>query len=183
LEPTSHTGSLSAVPTSALRLRPLRSGDEQAALAAHAALAAEGFTFLHDYPPGRRWNEYVQFVDDQRCPGTVAADRVPATFLAAVDGDLVGRVSIRHRLDDYLAAYGGHIGYSVVPWQRHRGYATEMLRQAMIIARSVGVDDVLVTCLDDNVFSAKVIEACGGELESVIDEPGEDQPLRRYWIH
>jgi predicted acetyltransferase len=171
------------VPVAALRLRPLRLDDEPAALGAHAALAAEHLTFLHDYRPGQPWNDYLQSLDERRHACTVTGDRVPATFLAAwVDGDLVGRVSIRHRLNDYLALYGGHIGYSVVPWQRRRGYATEMLRQALVIARSVGIDRVLVTCSEGNLFSAKAIEACGGQLEAVIDLPGDDEPLRRYWI-
>ena len=38
---------------------------------------------------------------------------VPATFLVAdVDGVLVGRTSIRHELDEFLAREGGHIGYA-----------------------------------------------------------------------
>jgi predicted acetyltransferase len=66
---------------------------------------------------------------------------------------------------------------------RRRGYATEILRQALVIARALGIDRVLVTCDDDNVGSIKVIEACGGKLDAVLeaDQPGR-APLRRYWI-
>ena len=65
---------------------------------------------------------------------------------------------------------------------RRRGYATEILRQALIIARSQGVARVLVTCLDDNVGSACVIERCGGVLEDVIDIDEGSRRLRRYWF-
>ena len=60
------------------------------------------------------------------------------------------------------------------------GYATEILRQSLIVARAGGVGRALVTCDDDNVGSATVIEANGGVLEDVIDVDGV--PLRRYWI-
>ena len=62
------------------------------------------------------------------------------------------------------------------------GYATEILRQSLVIARSVGVDRVLVTCDDDNVGSAAVIERCGGVFESLTDNRESDTPKRRYWI-
>ncbi len=39
---------------------------------------------------------------------------VPSSYLVAVvDGKIVGRVSIRHQLNDFLRAYGGHVGYGV----------------------------------------------------------------------
>jgi len=64
---------------------------------------------------------------------------------------------------------------------RGRGYATEILRQSLIVARAEAVDRVLVTCDDDNAASATIIERLGGVLEDVRD--GSDGiPKRRYWI-
>jgi len=76
---------------------------------------------------------------------------------------------------------GGHIGYGVLREHRRRGYATEILRQSLVVARAEGVDRVLVTCADDNVASVRVIERCGGVLESVIDGI-QHARTRRYWI-
>jgi len=165
-----------------LRLRPLLPGDEGAFLAAHEAMAREHFTFGLTYEHGQLWLDYLAQLERQRCGIDLPPGLVPATFLVAdVGGQLVGRSSIRHELNDFLRREGGHIGYGVLAGHRRRGYATEMLRQSLVVARAVGVDRVLVTCDDDNVGSATVIERCGGVLDSVID--GDDAiPKRRYWI-
>ena len=69
----------------------------------------------------------------------------------------------------------------MLPGRRRRGYATEILRQSLIIARASGVGRVLVICDDGNAGSRAVIEACGGQLESVA-EITAGAPIRRYWI-
>jgi len=99
----------------------------------------------------------------------VPPGRVPATFLLAeVDGAIVGRVSIRHELNDYLERFGGHIGYAVRPAHRRRGYGRAILRQSLDVARSVGLSRVLLTCDDTNAASVRIIESCGGLLEDVV---------------
>src|ERR1035441_4139179 len=134
--------------------------------AAHYAMTADGFVFGLSLEPGMPWAAYVKTLEDQRAGLNLAPGFVPATFLVAdVAGRIVGRVSIRHALNDFLAREGGHIGYGVLPQHRRRGYATEILRHAIVIARASGVDRVLVICADDNVGSAAVIEACGGRLD------------------
>ena len=166
-----------------LRLRPFRTGDEVAALRAHEALKSDAFMFLLDYTEGENWDGYVKIRQENQRGRELPYGWVPSALLAAVVGDeLVGRVSVRYELNDWLSAYGGHIGYAVVPEHRRKGYATEILRQSLIVARSVGVDDVLVACAVENVASAKTIEACGGEFESEADGDRPGSRIRRYWI-
>lgn len=108
---------------------------------------------------------------------------VPAGFyVGVVDGQVVGRISIRFQLNDFLAKVGGHIGYGVRPSQRRKGYATRMLELALPIARQHGVDRALLTTDLDNAGSRKVIERCGGVFESIGDHPEYSTPKRRYWI-
>lgn len=166
-----------------LRLRPLRLEDEAEVVAAHEIMRAEDFPFMINGEPGIDWAAHVQFHDDARRGLNLPDHLVPATFLVAVvDGVIVGRSSIRFRLNDYLAAAGGHIGYCVLPVHRRRGYATEILRQSLVIVRAEGEDDVLVTCDEHNVASAATIERCGGVLQDVVDNPSGGPRKCRYWI-
>ena len=93
---------------------------------------------------------------------------------------LLGAVNIRHYLNDYLLKYGGHIGDGVRPSERRKGYATEMIRLALIECKKLGIDRVLITCNASNIGSKKSIIKNGGVLENIVDEDGV--PLERYWI-
>jgi predicted acetyltransferase len=166
-----------------VRLRPLAVADEVQVRQAHEELAQEGFSFLLDLRDGEPWPAYLHRLDMLGRGVDVPEGWVPATFLVAdVEADVVGRVSIRHELNAYLTEVGGHIGFGVRPGVRRRGYATDMLRQALHLAQQVGVEHALVICDDGNVASAKVIERCGGVLDGAV--PGrEGQPAkRRYWV-
>ena len=145
-------------------------------------MATEGFTFGLGYRPGRRWATYLKELEDHRHGRNLPIGHVPGTFLvASVPQEIVGRTSVRFMLNAFLAERGGHIGYAVLPQHRRRGYATEILRQSLIIARAAGVDRVLVTCEEDNIGSRAVIEACGGVLDSTVTEDGKP-PVLRFWI-
>ena len=92
------------------------------------------------------------------------------------DGEFLGSMSLRHVLTPELAEVGGHIGYSVRPSARGRGVATAGLRLMLPLAAGLGIDPVLITCDDDNLASAAVIERCGGVLQDVR------HGKRRYWV-
>ena len=166
-----------------LVLRPVRVDDEAPFRAAHAALLATdnfalGLNFDEDEPFQAFVDRHRAFALGQNLPDGIVA----ATFLiACVDQQIVGRVSIRHELNDFLRAEGGHIGYGVLQPYRRRGYATKILQDSLIIARSLGIDPALLVCDDDNVGSITVIERCGGELvDRATDSDGS--LIRRYEI-
>jgi predicted acetyltransferase len=107
---------------------------------------------------------------------------VPATTYFAFAGDkLVGTIQIRHKLNDYLLKYGGHIGYGIVPSERRKGYATEMLRLALKKCKTLGIEKVLVTCDKNNVASAGTILKNGGFLENEVADD-KCRIMQRYWI-
>lgn len=108
---------------------------------------------------------------------------VPTTHRwALAEERFVGRISIRHELNDALRIEGGHIGYDTVPSFRGRGVASEMLRQALPVARALGLTEVLLTCDDTNAASIRVIERNAGSLRETR-ALAPDRPLKRYyWI-
>ncbi|KFI64547.1 GNAT family N-acetyltransferase [Bifidobacterium cuniculi] len=107
---------------------------------------------------------------------------VPSTtWLATLpDGTVVGFLDLRHELSDYLLRVGGHIGYSVLPTYRRRGYAKAMLAAAKDEARAIGIGRLLVTCHDGNVGSERTILDNGGQLENTVKDG--DETVKRFWI-
>ena len=103
---------------------------------------------------------------------------VPAVQLVAFarDGQSVGFLNLRLRLSAYLLEEGGHIGYSIRPSERGKGYAKEALHQGLQVAKEKNIHRALVTCSTENPASRAVILANGGELEDVRNG------TERYWI-
>ena len=165
---------------------------QESFLAAMAEFQAEGRGRPDDYTSlggeireySRTWSDPAVFAaytqnlraaaleDSPRPPGWV-----PATTMWWVDGEqYLGRLAIRHRLNDFLRDYGGHIGYDVRPSARRRGHATRMLRTALPVAHELGIDPALITCDVDNVGSRRVIEANGGQY---CDQRAQKL---RFWV-
>ena len=138
---------------------------------------------------GLPWHVAVDLIVIERDFGAFVASKladvhrsdIPATHLWAIaDDEFVGRLSIRHALNDALRIEGGHVGYDTVPSFRGRGVATEMLRQTLPIARTLGLTSVLITCDDTNARSIRVIERNGGVLVET-KSLAPNRPLKRYY--
>ncbi len=156
----------------------------------HESWAATLAEFDGDFPHGSGCPPEGQPLDRDSCAALVtdllrygddAAElpdhRVHCDYFWIVDGgEVIGFLALRHRLNDYLLREGGHIGYSVRPSRRREGHATRALALALPRAASLGLEEVLVTCDEDNDGSRLVIERAGGVLEDV--RVGK----RRYWI-
>lgn len=91
-------------------------------------------------------------------------------------------INIRLALNDFLRREGGHIGYCIRPSERRKGYATQMLREAIKFCRIIGLNDLILACGKSNSASAGVIKNCGGILESEFYSETFKEVIQRYHI-
>ena len=132
------------------------------------------------------FDEWIDFED--RLRRTYSDGYVPSEVFLGVrteDDKVVGIIDYRHPLTPFLLQYGGNIGYSVLPSERRKGYAREMLRLILPVCRAFGDQQVLLTCDKTNEASRRTITGNGGVLENeVADDTGPDGCgiIQRYWI-
>lgn len=161
--------------------------DKQAVLAfKEAYLSYYDETVIHGGAELARFDEnnFDQWLDYVYAPvgtNTFGYDKVANdTFLIIKNDIMVGIVNIRHELTEFLLQFGGHIGYSTHPDFQGQGIAKNALAYALSVLKNKGINKALITCNDNNIGSAKVIEANGGILENTV-QVGE-KTIRRYWI-
>lgn len=130
------------------------------------------------------YEEWLDKVLKDMSPETVNPQWVPATTFLAIrknDQKLVGVINIRHMLNDFLANYGGHIGYGIRPSERQKGYAKEMLHHALKYCLMLDLKQVMLSCNKDNIASAKTIKQAGGVLSrEYLHDDGKIISI--YWI-
>ncbi|MEK4426073.1 GNAT family N-acetyltransferase [Solibacillus sp. FSL K6-1523] len=129
--------------------------------------------------------EWLFQVENNRLWDTVQEGWMPSEQYIAVDirkNEIVGMLNFRRELNEHLLNYIGHVGYSIAPSKRRQGLGTIMLELVLIEAKKFGLERMLVTCTDDNIASAGVIENNGGVLEDKRVDPGDQKLTGRYWI-
>jgi predicted acetyltransferase len=123
--------------------------------------------YLDDY---EGWLEKLE-VDRTMEPNE---NRVPAdTYFLVRESDerIIGMINIRHCLNENLRLIGGHIGYSVRPTERRKGYNKINLYLGLLRCQELGIDEVLMDCDADNLGSARTMQALGGRLVREWYEP------------
>ncbi len=156
------------------------------------------------------FSSYLELIEEMRVAGETIwpsrlphADEAPEAFVAkllqketapappavpesvhwgVVDDTVVGVIALRHRLNDQLARFGGHVGYEVRPSFRRQGVATAMLRLLLATDRARAIGRILVTCAPSNTGSRKSIERNGGVLGDIIFPVEVQRETCRYWI-
>ena len=142
----------------------------------------EGSGSLRKYETTEEWLKHIElFKDSSTCP----KDTVPTSqyiFIRKYDNKMIGVIQIRHSFNDLIEKYAGHVGYSICPSERKKGYGSLMLKLALPICKELGINKVLITCVEGNLGSRGVIENNGGKYESTVYWKERDEYLERYWI-
>lgn len=125
---------------------------------------------------------FLKNIEDERKGQNLPENWVQQTTYWLVEGDkFIGRVSVRHVLTEKLLKVGGHIGYSIRPSERSKGYGNLALKLVLPKAREIGIEKALVTCLKTNDASRKIIEKNGGVFENEV--AGDDGAIKlRFWV-
>ena len=134
----------------------------------------------------KNFEEWLLKVQKDLSEESIEDNRIPATLYLTVrksDNRVVGNLQIRHKLNEKLLQYGGHIGDSVRPSERRKGYASWMLNNIKPFCRSIGLDKILVCCLNNNVGSRKTILTNGGIYDGTVYNESQNKYLERYWIN
>lgn len=120
------------------------------------------------------YEAWLQSVTDNTSPDTVNPNWVVTdTFFAVGErGKIVGIIALRHTLNDFLKDFG-NCGYSVRPSERRKGYATEMLRQVLEVAKKAGLKEVHLSVERNNAASVRTIIKNGGVYERSFEFEGE----------
>jgi predicted acetyltransferase len=106
---------------------------------------------------------------------------VPSSTFWLIEGDeIIGVSNLRHQLNDQLLKAGGHIGLSIRPSCRGGKLSIQLLHMTLAKAAAMGIKEVHVHCYCDNLASAKMIEACGGVLDSEVLADGHT--VLRYLV-
>lgn len=140
---------------------------------------------LDRYLKEHTYTEWVRKAVSDTDIANIPVGRVPAYtyfYVREDDGKIVGMINIRLALNDFLRKEGGHIGYSIRPTERRKGYATRMLKAALAFCRPIGLSEVIITCDKSNPASAGVIANCGGALEAEFFSETFGEVIQRYII-
>lgn len=125
------------------------------------------------------YEEWLEKVTQNASPATVDPNWVVTDTFFAIDQDtkkIIGIIDLRHTLNDFLINFGNS-GYSVRPSERKKGYATEMLKQLLTVAKQAGLNELNLSVERGNIPSVKTITKNGGVYKRSFDYEGEQADI------
>ena len=112
-----------------------------------------------------------------RCPGRTCF------LINKEENQIIGMINVRYNLPESMLKFGGHIGYSIRPTKRNKGYNKINLYLGLKIAQELGLEQVMLDCTTKNIASNKTIQALGGILTRCEIDPWDNELTNIYWIN
>lgn len=166
-------------------VRELTLKDESAFYRAVEDWEGEDLSWItFEWRQGMNFGDHLERLHKNRLGVELGPGKVASTMLYGFFKDqIIGRVSIRHELNQYLLERGGHIGYSIAPKHRGLKLSSEMVRKSLdYIRRELALQRILITCSDQNAPSIRIIESLGAKLENSFQDDEAHELVRRYWL-
>lgn len=124
----------------------------------------------------RKDKDYAYSIN--RCPSKTFL------FIRKNDDRIVGMINIRYKItQDLLENGASHIGYSIRPTERRKGYNKIQLYLGLLESEKLGEKEVLLDCTVNNIGSNKSIIALGGRLEKTQIDESDNELTNYYWIN
>ena len=140
---------------------------------------------LDKYLKSATYQEWIDKVTAGIDIANVKEGKVPAFtyfYVREEDDKIIGMITIRLALNDFLRKEGGHIGYCIRPTERRKHYGSTMLKEALKFCNVIGLNEVIITCNKSNPASAGVIKNCGGQLDAEFYNETFGKTVQRYLI-
>ena len=99
------------------------------------------------------------------------------------DNKIIGMINIRYDISQELLEKGAsHIGYSIRPTERQKGYNKIQLYLGLLEIQKMGEKKILLECTVDNIGSNKSIISLGGILEKTEIDDNDNELTNYYWV-
>ena len=139
----------------------------------------DGTSDLKNYDDISKWLIWVENKESKEtCPPYLVTST--QYIFVKDENKIIGMVNVRHNLNENNKTIGGHIGYSIVPSERNKGYGTLQLKYTLEKCKELGLEKVLITCNSKNIASKEIIIKNNGIFENNIISC--DDIFERYWI-
>ncbi len=119
---------------------------------------------LHDPEKFGSWRKtiFAEYRDAAAGVGLPPGIVPSVTFWMMLEGRCIGVANLRPRLNDVLEVYGGHLGLCLRPEERGKGYGTKVFPALFREAKRLGIGELVVTCVEDNLGCRKLNERMPG---------------------
>lgn len=144
----------------------------------------DGCLSLKRMPDPREWVDYsYEWGDPLRELGPNGVRGTLLMLIRESDDRLVGMVQVRVMPEGHPRAFVGHIGYSIRPSERRKGYAKLLLKKSLrFLKYGRGIDRACLCALPENAASKRTIEANGGIPCGQVTDPEANVTLDNYVI-